>query len=783
MKNSKVFSQKTIKFLKLAAVFILLACGPMPFDFGEYYSLFMPESSNSPQNTSQYHYSPLFYYGTGRDFFDYDEESQNLNIADSVNVQSWISYGGTGITATMVENALLSQKASSELSKQLQKNGKSEAATYVNFAQKIDKSIPHAANPWEDTPERNETAANKLYAEALQKVQSANDVFLKERYAFQAIKLAAELEKPQEVVKNYEALITPIKQKTFISDWAWARKAGATMTLGDTAKAFYEFAQIFEKCPTRRQEADLSVRTKATNFGEKALSFCKNDAEKAAVYALWAIQPEQDGLELLKKLIAINPAHPMAELIMSREINKNEVYFFAEKNSDNYMLNLDVQDENYKPDANKIKAASDKALSYFEKLGMLAAEMTQNKQAKSPAFWFTALSYIDYLKKDYPSAQKNLESAKAAQSNNLNADVEAKLLNQIAALDKTEDFRKNNMMVKLCNDLATAYTGEKQADAQKANGWRSWLGGCSSKKEEEKQNLPNGAIKAFLAKCIPSVENDHPFMNNTSKNELTDNSSIDLLKSVLVFIKKNDLSQTDKQLIQLAHIDADYLNIALGRAYLKTKDYANAAEIFKNIDAKTWSKEPFLENFGKNPFYVLGATNTPTKSYSPTTFVQEMAALKKRTEQNPKDAEAWYLLGCGEYNMSYHGNAWILLKREWSGAEFGSYMDAKDADYYATETAKQYFKKALDAQPNAELAAKICYGGALCERNQYLLNYWKDYPQDYDEQKLKDYQAKAESTILPKYRTFFSLLRDKYRNTQYEKMVIEECSTYKSFVQ
>ncbi len=166
----------------------------------------------------------------------------------------------------------------------------------------------------------------KLFNKAQQLARSTTDAFLKERYGFQAVKLAMILGQPETCLKLYDELIQPIKTKTFISDWAFSRKAGATLAMGDTAKAIYEFAQVFERCPSRRREADLSLRSKGIRFQEKALSYCQNDAEKAAVYALCAIQPLEDGLPMLKKIVELNPQNKLIELITAREINKNEYY-------------------------------------------------------------------------------------------------------------------------------------------------------------------------------------------------------------------------------------------------------------------------------------------------------------------------------------------------------------------------------------------------------------------------------------------------------------------------
>ena len=108
------------------------------------------------------------------------------------------------------------------------------------------------------------------------------------------------------------------------------------------------------------------------------------------------------------------------------------------------------------------------------------------------------------------------------------------------------------------------------------------------------------------------------------------------------------------------------------------------------------------------------------------------------------------------------------------------YRDEIKTDYYLTENARKAFEMALSLKSDKELAAKICYAGALCERNQYLVKYFSEKPDDYNQ--TDAYLAKMKKNELPKYRNFFTKLWKNYQDTQYQKMVLKECETYANFV-
>ena len=148
--------------------------------------------------------------------------------------------------------------------------------------------------------------------------------------------------------------------------------------------------------------------------------------------------------------------------------------------------------------------------------------------------------------------------------------------------------------------------------------------------------------------------------------------------------------------VSYTHLDV-YKRQVLGRRLLGEHQYAQAAEVWKNVSTKTWASSPFSDDLTENPFYIKPDNGqTPSQSISPAAFAARMVQLE--TQMKAGDAQAAYLLACGAYNMGYFGNSWLLLNRQRSSSEYEYTYPPRDltgVDYYTSAKAKTYFEKAL----------------------------------------------------------------------------------------
>jgi hypothetical protein len=768
---------------KTIAVLILLACAGGPADLNEFTSYFLPETAAVQEGDGRYHYTQQFLY--------LDEYSDSLQLDENTNAQAWANYAG--VSQDVAYNYFYTETANNTLPNRLMLKGNKAAVAYIQLAQNVEKSYQPSVYSWEEGSKDSLTLV-EAFSKAQQLARTATDAFLKERYGFQAVKLAMILEQPETCVKLYNELIQPLKTKTFISDWAFSRKAGATMALGDTTKAIYEFALLFERCPSRRREADLSLRSKGIKFQEKALSYCQNDAEKAAVYALCAIQPLEDGLPMLKKIVELNPKNKLIELITAREINKNEYYLLGAIP--------------YVEDTAAFENRRAESSTYFEQLGEFSADNAENKNLGNPAFWYTAASYIAYVNKNYDKSGDYLTKAQAASTQNsylkqqmaiqqmllliaqqdkITPEFENQAVGMLEQFGKSDNFRVVNAYTRACGLLAKMYRGQP-LDEKKSGGW---LSGCSSKKEENVGG--SNLAKAFLLESAASWQSRPAnadgyapaFATNTDRYAVEDSASVESVQEVLKYIQQPTLGDFDKRLVKLSGIDANYMHIILGRKYLSQHQYAEATEAFTKVSPQIWKQEPFATYLDSNPFYVKPDNGqNADETFTPATFAKRMTELKKKMKAG--DAEAAYLLGCGAYNMGYWGNSWILSQRQWSSAEY-EYMypprDLSGEDYYAATQAKTYFEKALQLTKNSEIAAKAAFGASMCERNAFaLFQAAEGRDVGYSEKEQAAFTTRMNAEEKKRLGTYFSLLKNKYSTTQYTREVIDECSTYRDFI-
>ncbi|WP_259016053.1 hypothetical protein [Emticicia fluvialis] len=801
---------------KSVIILLLMACGPQPFDYDEFKSFFMPESARNEAAFHPYNFTPQFLY----DDSDWYADSPT-DPAEAANTKAWANYAG--IEDSIVTEELYPRygsKTTTGLSQALKEKGNLHALQYLEFSKKIAVADGPTEAGGTGTKPDFEAWLNLIKSEYNQ----STDAFIKERLAYQAVKVADMAGKPQQSIDFYNSLVKSLPTKTFISDWACARMAGAYVHAGDSTQAYYQFSQIFVNAPTRRKEAYLSLRTYLPKLKDEALKLCKTDAERANIYAATAVLPFQDGLPMMEQIRDLNANSPLLEFVMAREINKNEDFFFNTREDLKYAYwNLDsLKKANLKTDAP----------GYFNKLLNFSLESAENPSLKTSPFWYTSAAYLTFIARDYKKAADLLQKAKAIPTTNkalqdqiamqeltllvsetehITPEIESKLMPLLERFSNSRNFRVANNFNAACRILVAKYRGQPVTDEfteaigrkmeaavskSKENKTLGWLSGCFGKKNKEFIPSSESTAKAFLLSMLTSSQLGYSkqtdgntltayFMSNADQYAIEDSTSSATIYGVISYFSSKNQNDFDKRLIKLTGLTNDYLYTVLGRRALAEHQYTKAAEAWQHISPATWQAEPFKTYLDVNPFHLDGQGDTnPKQRVTPLSFALRMAELQEKVSKNPADYQSWLLLGCGSYNMSYFGNSWILQRRGWSGGEQRNEQD----DYYTSAKALAYFDKAMQTASTAEDAAKACYLAAACQKIRYELVYTALYdglyllPDDERTRKEKEINKTLENLRREKYATYFNLLKTKYQSTNYASQLIDECSTYKDFL-
>ena len=802
---------------KSVIILLLMACGPQPFDYDEFKSFFMPESARNEMPFHSYNFTPQFLYDD-----EYWGDEIQTNPAEAENTKAWAVYAGVDagvVTAELYPTQ--ESKNATGLTQVLKQKGNTNAVEYLELSKKI--AIADAGSSEETEPKPDYEGWLTLIKT---RYNQSKDIFVKERLAYQAVKVADMAGKPKQSIELYNELVTPLTKKTFISDWAQARMAGAYVHAGDSTQSYYHFSQIFVNAPTRRKEAYLSLRTYLPKLKDEALKLCKTDTERANVQAATAVLPFQDGLPMLQQIRELDVNSPLLEFVMAREINKNEDFFFNSREDLKYAYwNLDSLKK-----ARLISEAPD----YFSKLLNFSLESAENPVLKTSPFWYTSAAYLTFIAKDYKQAGELLQKAKAIPTTNktlqdqialqeltllvsetesITPELETKVISLLERFSGSYNFRVANNFNAACRILAAKYRGQEIVDefAQgngaklvpvaakpKASKPLGWFAGCFNKKDKDSElnSSPESTAKAFLLSMLTSSQLGYSkqsnerygtayFASNADQYAIEDSTSSATIYHVIRYFSNKNPEDFDKRLIKLTGLNNDYLYTVLGRRALAEHQYANAAEAWKHISPVTWQEEPFKTYLDVNPFHLDGQGDADAKQkVTPLSFAMRMAELQEKVSKNPADYNSWMLLGCGSYNMGYYGNSWILQRRGWSGGE----QKNEQADYYTSTKALAYFDKAMQTAPSQDAAAKACYLAAACQKIRYELAYNALYdglyllPDDERTKKELEINKTLENLRKEKYAIYFNLLKTKYQSTDYATQLIDECSTYKDFL-
>lgn len=796
--------------LLLGMVIALLACGPGLLDTNEFVSYFMPQSAYTPPDATPYFYSPTFLYSNFYDYWDMPADYKN-----DANLQSWENYCHVKIKDSLAALVIYSgqEDPGNPLWKVFLRN--KSARNYLLLATRIMNASAAGGSLWNPTPADTPTMRHLFFA-VNDSLKIIRDPFLKDRYAFQAVKLAHELHLYDSCIDLYNKYFGNRTDNNVIRYWALSRKGGALLDKGDTAQAIYIFSQVFAHCPSRRKQAYMSLRLYNIRFVPGALSFCKNNQEKINVYTLCAIQPWQDALPLMEQMVKINPNASYLELIMSREINKNENYYFATRYYD--------ENPGYATDTAQMKINKATAENYFQQLATFAAGCAHNSSIKDPAFWNTASAYIQYVLGNYKDASVYLTKAESDHTGNMalkhqiilqktllltgntkqmTPELESKVLPLLDSLRNPTDFYSNNALVLACEQLASLYKNTVRF-GNNSHGFFS----CN--RSNNSSFIKYVPTKAFLLDMLTSYQmNDSlswgGYQANTDQFAIEDTTSDATLNNVISFFEQKNPSQDDKKFMQLTRINPNYLYFVKGRRALSIFHYADAANAWRHVADSFWKNEPFKTYLAANPFVsMMKGTHKPTKAdtvkYTPYQFAVEMQHLSDDMKRNSENAaEDYYLMGCGAYNMSYYGNSWLLTKRAWSSADIPYSLRtplplADSLNYYSTFQAKQYFDSAMLLSGGKELAARACFMAAICEQNEYYLycaqnerlwhavfsGWWSFLSNGHRKDSLKQLADQIANT---KFHHFFHLMKSNYSNTQFNQQALRECATYRDFAE
>ena len=612
-----------------------------------------------------------------------------------------------------------------------------ETIDYLIFAKRCEPYVVKE-HYWTENS-REPALMYDLIEEGKKRFKKTDSHFIRLRYAYQLIRLAHYAKDYPLTLNLYELLLpkVDVRVKSILHYWILGHKAGALQSIGKRIEASIIFADIFEHCPSKREQAFLSFDIKTNKEWETAINECDSDSLRATFHAMRAYNDQSRAVEELEKIYGYSPDHSLLKLLTVREIKKLESRFFGEAFKTKGKIQRDY-----------LKMNKRDGEDYLNRFEALVSKIATENRAKEKDFWLLCRGYLKLLKNKQEEAKKDFEKVAT-----ITKDSKVK-----------EQLEKFNLQLRIMN-------------------WRVLdddLANDAFEQLAELKDDPNAiALSEFLIHKMSNLYkiNDRPgaaFLCEYPPNKFYANPKKEMLDDLIAMAEKKSKNRFERMLVEPnGNSILNELYDLKAMKYLREGKVAAALEWYKKIPRNQWAKFGKFNSFEER---INECVNCPlkysTELLTKGELIEKMLSIEYESRAKIEDNAVYlYQLGLAYFNMSYFGHSWQITDRFRSGSNwyyrnvdrvFTTWMFPNgNHENHDLSKALIYFEQARANARNPELAAKAAYMAARCEQNFY-------------------FTMPSKPPTRP--REYFQILKEKYSKTKFYDNLVKECKYFKFYV-
>ena len=622
-----------------------------------------------------------------------------------------------------------------------------EAVDYLIFAKRCEPYVV-AQSSWE-SPKRDTVAMQFLIKDGLKEFKKIKSHYFKLRYAYQLIRLAHYKKNYAQTLELYDYLMPKIDNNpSIIEDWILGHKAGALMALGRNVEASYLYAKIFQNTPSKRASAYRSFKIKTNEEWTECLKLCKDDKERAILFALRASDPNSQVVEEMKQIYELAPDNEYLELLLVREMRK------LEKD----LLGLDFN-PNKRDNQRYYKIPRRKAGENVVDLQQLVRVAATEEKVASPELWKIADGYLELLAGDYYAAKKTLEKLKGKLDNPiLKEQLEAMIM--VVTIDGLEQV--NSQMEEIVGSYQKSPLFSKYPD----------FGKFVKDKLATLYRAQGYAGKAFLEQY--------------TLRQLKYNPQLELIEELIGVAQKENRTKLENAMVLkedgLTTIENDLWDMK-GNYFLNQFQLESALEAYRQIPRKDRDDYGLFNPFREEFVDCINCRVIDTAGYNKVVILEQILELEYKAKADmEKGAAYYYQIGNVLYNMTYFGYAWKVSDYFRSGANWHylktgetvfSKMNAPfgNRELLNCSLPLYYYDKAYQLARTDELAAKAAFMAAKCQQNLFFTRPERDY----------EVNTNNIPYVPDAYRQYFNILKEHYTHTKFYEEVVQECLYYEQY--
>lgn len=644
----------------------------------------------------------------------------------------------------------------------LQRKEHKAALDYMILAKRAESTQFRDADPWSDSAKSRLEMPDELAGEALNRCGQVKQQFLKERYAFQALKMAYysgdALKNRQAVLDLYPAILD--KSNSVVLGWAQLFYAmQQNDPLRQTIYLLYAFDHSEEKKVFCYQQ--IGRRTL-----DSLLPLIKDPYAQELAQVLKGMKRYGSAFEQIKAVYTLNPKSKYLPLLLTREVNKLEDWIWSPELLGFNGIAFEAGTVKRAP-YNKAYAKQDSGYAYYAKKNLeqdkqRLADLRSllEKMAESPGgnkdFLVLCIAHLHNISGNYEQARKWVGTIPPMADKQYEIQ---RLIEATIAFAYTEDVTTPTAKDRLATNLM-------QMDQLNPSFLKSLETGSDPNRFDPGRNteeydddmaelflLLSNRFKArgdlltagLLYSKAGVLRNTYDGWADTSDAHYRFIAYFDreatpaTIDSLLDFKHQKRKTVFEGLITPVRWAHEDFYRDLKGTMLVRREQYHEALAVFTSMDSLFWQQHYDYKSYLPMSTITNLGTLSPwdepqqAKPYSLSSkkqIVEEVVQLQDSLSLRlPAEtlARLHYRLGHALYSFSYYGKAWMMMsygrtsREQWNTeSDFAYYSFYPNSlyygnNYYGCANAIAAYNKAMSLSRNKEFKAKCLLSLTLCD--------------------------------------------------------------------
>ena len=598
------------------------------------------------------------------------------------------------------------------------------------------------------------------------KIKSTKDSFLKQRYAFLALRYYFYAQQKQNVMQLYDSYFAS-ESNTILKPWALYYNA---LCVENLPLQNYLLSKVFNSCEEKSFAVLQHYNWKLT---EETLALAQNDEERSVILAIESLRNPAPGLKSIQEIYELSPNSLFLSFLIGREVNKLEDWIFTPQYTNDGAPSVVFGDTDWY-NYSKVKEENfNKDILYLRELEYYLISIREQTFGEQKDYITAAIAQLCFIDDQVDEGKKYTDLI----SNKANASIQMQKNIQLALVslkqDDLKDEKVQNQLYKYFDSVENLVETDHGLFKNLYSLYRI---------ASNDFYIKGDVVKAGLLWMKSDIKNEGEYAVYSNPyffsyiGYFDRNASVKDVDLLMALQQKTDKTPFEKYICSgTIAPNINYYKDLKGTIAFRNNNLELAYETFSSMLQDFWEKNYEYKNYlNENPFTpkILQKQEERKFDYrfNKTDFIVKLIQLKKQNT-----ASSNLQLAHAYFNVSYLGNSWMMTAYDWSsGASYTDYVYGdntenekkyQNGNYYNLKMAKMYYEKALKMSKNSNEKA-------MASLMIFECNYYDHYAELISEEEEAKNPFKAGKELV----NFYSV----YKTTPTFKKY--NCPLLKSFI-